>query len=78
MRVKKEGFALYKLDIGKLQYKYLASPHVIAIITPSRRIRKFPLYRVQSNPKFRVQNGTSDGIISPEEVAAFILRHRLK
>jgi hypothetical protein len=69
---------LYKLEVGKLKYKYLASPHIIAIIAPSRKIRKYPLHVVQSNPKFRVQNGTSDGIISPEEVAAFILRHRLK
>jgi hypothetical protein len=69
---------LYKLEIGKLKYKYLASPHVIAIITPNRKIRIYPLEKVQSNPKFRVQNGTSDGRIAPEEVAAFILRHRLK
>ena len=49
---------MYKLEIGKLKYKYLASPHVIAIITPNRKIRIYPLEKVQSNPKFRVQNGT--------------------
>jgi hypothetical protein len=69
---------LYKLDIGNLQYKYLASPHVIAIITPKRKKRVYKLEEVQSNPKFRIQNGTSDSIIAPEEVAAFILRRRLK
>lgn len=69
---------MYKLEIGKLQYKYLVGPHVVAIITPKRKICKYLLSRVQSNPSLRIQNGTADSRVSPEEVADFIVKHRLK
>lgn len=69
---------MYRLEVGNAKYKYLASPHVIAIITPTRKTRIFKLAEVQSNPSLRVQNGTSDARIAPEEVAIFILKNRHK
>ena len=69
---------MYRLIIGKLKYTYLVSHHVIAILTSTGQKYVFPLKKVQSNSKFRIQNGTADGRISAEEVAAFILRRHLR
>lgn len=69
---------MHNLEIVGMQFRYLAGIHSVGIISPRGRKYKFPLNVVQSNPKFRIQNGTSDSRIAPEEVAAFIAKHHLK
>jgi len=69
---------MYRLIIGGLKYTYLASHHVVAIITDKGHKYRFRIETVQSNPKYRIQNGTADARIAPEEVAAFILKHHLR
>lgn len=69
---------MHRLIIGKLKYTYLAGHHAVAIITHRGQKHQFPIEKVQSDPRFRVQNGTSDGRIAPQEVAAFILKRRIR
>ena len=68
---------MHRLVLGGLKFTYLANHHAVGIITHSGRKFVFPLKKVQSNPKFRSQNGTSDGRISSNEVAEFIIKNRL-
>jgi hypothetical protein len=69
---------MHNIEIAGLQFRYLAGIHSVGIISPRGRKYRFPLNTVQSNPRFRVQNGTSDGRVSPQEIADFILKRHLK
>ncbi len=71
---------MYHIELGSLKYKYLVGNHTVAIITPSKKKHVTPIESVR-NEEFssnRTQNGTADGRISPEEIAAYVLKLKLK
>ena len=69
----------YRMLIGKGLFTYFVGNHHIAIIPPSRKKHVTRLAFVQNEElsSNRSQNGTADGRISPEEVAAYVLKNNL-
>lgn len=72
---------MFKIEIGKLKYTYLVGAHTVGIIPPSRHKHIATIQEVRGdrkNPHTGVNNGSCDSILLPEEIAAYILKLRLK
>lgn len=69
---------MYRLEIGKRSYRYLVGSAVVAIITPEGKKYLRKLNEIQSSAEKRIQNGTSDGRLSPDEVADYILKNGIR
>ncbi len=71
---------MYRIEIGKGIYTYLVGNHTVAIITPSRKKHIAYLHAVRDEKlsENRIQNGTADGRIAPEEIVAYVLKLDLK
>lgn len=72
---------MYRIQIGKKNYTYLVGNHTAAIIPPSGKWVKdsFDAFREASKDisVIHIQNGTADGRIAAEEVAAYVLKHKI-
>lgn len=63
-----------------LKYRYLPGAYTVGIITPSRKKHLFPIHEVtgrKENHRQGTENGLADSRISPEEIAAFVIKNRL-
>jgi len=71
---------MYRIEIKNLKYTYLVGNYTVAIIPPSgkKHIAPLDVVRNEELAKNRIQNGTADGRISPDEVVAYILHQELK
>jgi len=70
----------YRIMFGSLKYTYFVGNHTVAILPPSKKkhLASFAAIASEELSSNRSQNGTADGRISPEEVAAYILKHNLR
>lgn len=77
---------MYHFEIGNvegkapLKYRYLPGSYTVGIITPSRKRHVFPIHEVtgrRENHRQGTENGLADSRISPEDVAAFVIKHKL-
>lgn len=63
-----------------LKYRYLPGAYTVGIITPSRKKHLLPIHEVtgrKENHRQGTENGLADSRISPEEVAAYVIKHKL-
>jgi hypothetical protein len=70
----------YRIMLGSLKYTYFVGNYTIAILPPSKKkhLAQFAAVANKELSSNRSQNGTADGRISPEEVAAYILKQNLR
>ncbi len=71
---------MYHFDIGKLHYKYLIGPYTVGIITPSAQKHFRTIREVRggrTTETMDIKNGSSDNLLTAEEVAAYVLKHKL-
>jgi len=68
------------IEIGKLKYKYLVGTYTVGIITPSRKRHMRRIDEVSGRPANShtgIEDGTSINRLTPEEVAAYVIKHKL-
>lgn len=69
---------MYHFDIGKLHYKYLVGPYTVGIITPSAQKHFRTIREVRGDrPELVNFDGSSDNRLTAEEIAAYVLKHKL-
>lgn len=79
---------MYKIEISApgsnrppLKYTYLVGSHTVGIITPSRKRHLLQIHEVtgrREGSRIGENNGFADSRLSPDEVAAYVLKHNLK
>jgi hypothetical protein len=72
---------MYHIEIGTLKYRYLVGTYTVGIITPSRKRHLLRIDQVTGRPagsRTGVNNGTADSRLTPEEVAEYVLKNKLK
>jgi hypothetical protein len=77
---------MYKIEISAnpdkppLKYTYLVGAYTVGIITPSRKRYFFPIHVVSGRPfgsRIGENDGFADSRLSPNEIAAYVIKHRL-
>lgn len=70
---------MYRFEVGNFKYKYLVGPYTVGIITPSgkKHFRTIKEVRNDSVAAPAVENGTADNRLTADEVAAYVIKHRL-
>lgn len=70
---------MYNIEIAGMKYRYIVGPFSIGIVTPSRKRYIVPMMDIL-NPFLsrHPKNGSADDRLSPDEVAAYVLRCKLK
>jgi len=69
------------IEIGTLKFKYLVGTYTVGIITPSRKRVVLRIDEVSGRPansRTGLNNGTCDSRLTPEEVAEYCIKNRLK
>ena len=64
-----------------LKYVYLVGAYTVGIITPSRKRFFYPIHEVtgrKENSRTGTNNGFADSRLHPDELAAFVLKNKLK
>jgi hypothetical protein len=72
---------MYHIEIGTLKYRYLVGPYTVGIITPSRKRHLLRIDVVTGRPangRTGIENGTADNRITPDEVAEYCIKNKLK
>jgi hypothetical protein len=71
---------MYRITVGKWNYRYMVGPYTIGIIPPSREkhIASIADVRQGATGPTGLNNGTADARVLPEEVAAYIVAQGLK
>lgn len=68
-------------DKAPLVYTYLVGAYTVGIITPSRKRYTFPISEISGRPegdRLSGSDGSSDARCHPDEIAAFVLKRKLK
>jgi hypothetical protein len=69
---------MYCLEIGKMKYRYLVGNYTIGIITPKHQKYFRTIREIRgSNDPTGISNGSADSRVTGEEIAAYILKHKL-
>ena len=70
---------MYRLEIGKMKYKYLVGNYTVGIISKQSHQKYFRTIREirGSNDPTGISNGSADSKVTGEEIAAYVLKHRL-
>jgi hypothetical protein len=71
---------MYRITVGKWDYRYMVGPYTVGIITPTRQkhIASIADVRQGATGPTGVTNGSADARILPDEVAEYILAQGLK
>jgi hypothetical protein len=72
---------MYRIKIGKGIFTYLVGNQTVAIISPNRKKFEVSFGAIheasEGLPVNYTQNGTADARIAPEEIAAYVMKHKL-
>lgn len=75
---------MYYIEIGgkpdgtqRLKFSYIIGAFTVGIITPSRKKHVFKITEVSGRLENPRLGGNSDSRLTPDELAAFVIKHKL-
>lgn len=71
---------MYYIEVLGLKYRYLVGIHNVGIVSPTRKRYLRRIDEVSgraAGTRTGINNGTSDSRLTPEEVAAYVIKNKL-